>query len=69
VEVTAGLEECPLDVRAQLVEHWQAGIEGAHAQRGLIVFAYKSASEGNRCAAVTVSEQLRYALAALRPRR
>lgn len=29
VEVTAGLEDCPLDVRVVLVEHWQAGIDGA----------------------------------------
>jgi hypothetical protein len=28
VEVTAGLEDCPLDVRVQLVEHWRAGIDG-----------------------------------------
>ena len=39
VEVTAGLEDCPLDVRVQLVEHWRAGIDGAHAQRGLSVIA------------------------------
>jgi hypothetical protein len=40
VEVTAGLEDCPLDVRVQLVEQWRAGIDGAHAQRGLSVLAY-----------------------------
>jgi hypothetical protein len=40
VEVTAGLEDCPLDVRTRLVEHWRAGIDGTHAQRGLSVFAY-----------------------------
>src|ERR1700689_5139931 len=40
VEVTAGLEDCPLDVRVQLVEHWRAAIDGGHAQRGLSVLAY-----------------------------
>lgn len=33
-------EDCPLDVRVVLVEHWRAGIDGAHAQRGLSVLAY-----------------------------
>jgi hypothetical protein len=40
VEVAAGLEDCPLDVRVVLVEHWRRGTDGAHAQRGLSVTAY-----------------------------
>jgi len=40
VEVTAGLEDCQLDVRVVLIEYWRAGSEGAHAQRGVSALAY-----------------------------
>lgn len=40
VEVTASLEDSPLEVRVVLVELWRPGSDGAHAQRGLSVFAY-----------------------------
>lgn len=40
VEVAAGLEDCPLDVRVVLAEHWRPGTDGEHAQRGLSVLAY-----------------------------
>ena len=40
VEIAAGLEDSPLDVRVVLAEHWRRGSGGAHPRRGLSVAAY-----------------------------
>lgn len=40
VEIAAGLEDSPFDVRIMLAEHWRRGSDGAHARRGLSVAAY-----------------------------